>query len=166
MRPRPSRRRPVSSRRRGRVGRAVVGAQQRQVNPLPEGRYWYDTFGAAGRQTFLEWRGKYKDSVRVLTTEESAGPPAHSWFLFAVDHPVPFDPKGFPSIASADVRSAGDTITRPDPIRDPTDAAYEWLRDADPFAKLETAALWIGGGILLYLLLTSGKDPAPLPLKD
>lgn len=147
------RRSPVSSRRRR---RAVVGAVQRQVAPLPEGRYWYDAIGVEGRTAFLEWRSKYKDSVRVLATQEDAGPPVNSWFLFVVDRPVPFDPKGFPTIATPDVRSRGDTAQRPPPETGPDFSLFDRPLEAAS-ERLFSLALWLGLGYVAIQALTKSE---------
>lgn len=136
----------------------MVGAIQRQVNPLPEGRYWIDIFGAAKRTAFLEWRAKHKDSVRVRGTEENAGPPLHAWFLFVVDHPVPFPPGlGYPTIADASVKSKDDTVQRPDP--EPHWSTLDPFKGAAEVAsnRLLTLALWLGLGYFAIQALTKSE---------
>lgn len=122
---------------------------QREVNPLPPGRYWLDVFEQPEGQTeeFLEFtRGGLVD---VESTEEfpaDGTTPRRTFFLFRVKEPgAVFNAEkfGFPNIAPDNIKSSADTALVPEVDATPTGPA---LRVA---LVVGAAALVVAGVVYL-----------------
>jgi hypothetical protein len=108
-----------------------------RTNPLPIGKYWQDVF-AEKQAAFRAWLTKNKATVHVDTTESTSvegtdkdaqGNPARDWYLFTVSSPTKWEGPGYPTIATPDVKSSADTVTRPAPEIDPLDKLSLGLGD-------------------------------------
>lgn len=114
-------------------------------NPLPKGKYWIDTFGDNRLKfaDFLKSSGVHVDATQSFDSE-----PPRDWFLFTVSNPIPFDAKafGFPTIATPDVKSADDTIQKPDLPKNALDDLDKTLGQLGTVVKL-------GLGILALALV-------------
>lgn len=85
-------------------------------NPLPVARYWVDV-SPAEQPAFNAWVASSGGAVAVRTTSQYSD--GWTWFLFDVVSPVPWNGPGFPTIATADVKSPADVITSP-PVSTPS----------------------------------------------
>lgn len=132
---------------------------QREVNPLPAGRYWLDVFEQPEGQTadFLEFA--QGGLVSVEATEEFApdgATPKRTFFIFRVKEPgAAFDAArfGFPNIAPESIKNSSDTALIPDVDPVPAGAALK-------VALAVGAVVLVVGG--LYLLATKKSAPVVL----
>lgn len=124
-------------------------------NPLPAGRYWIDTFGD-NRPAFADW--SKSSGVKVVTTQSFDSDPPRDWFLFTVASPLPFDAVkfGFPTIAPPEVKSAEDTVQKPDLPKNALDDLDNTLSQIGKVAKLGLGIL--GLGLLLKYLGHGNKE--------
>lgn len=79
-------------------------------SPLPVARYWVDV-SPANEGAFNAWTAGSAGAVAVRTT--STYDDGWTWYLFDVLSPVPWYGPGFPTIATADVKTPADVITSP-----------------------------------------------------
>jgi hypothetical protein len=127
-------------------------------NPLPVGRYWIDLFGDK-RQVFTDWQRQNRDTVKVRETEDHPDEsPPHTFFIFEVLGPdasgqlgAPHFPDelGFPNIATADIQSEQDTVSKPD-VEQPSGQA------------IATGSIVFGALLLWALFESSKKGKRPL----
>lgn len=155
----------------GGVGSVGVGALERR-NPVPPGKYWFDTFETIepNEAFFQDWLRRNKGNVAVLTTEtfpENAGGPARTWRLFEVRAPVNWEPKGFPTIAAPGTETSEDTGQRPDPEMDPIDKLTEFYGGGTAKTAFwvigAVVAVVIGGVIVAKLIVPQRAAPTPAP---
>jgi hypothetical protein len=95
-------------------------------SPLPVETYWQDLLGDRRTIWFAAVKGLNADGlvIQVLTTEDypnEAKP--RIWVRYKVLKPVPWDHVllGSPNIATDDVQTSDDTVTKPD-VPDPLDS--------------------------------------------
>jgi hypothetical protein len=130
-------------------------ALQRQVEPIPPGRYWI-IVESPNIRDFDDWIRDMHGAVRVETVELDTTPrqPAHQFIIFRVpEGRMPFlNPHqfGFPSFAPASVTSSQDVI-QSERHMNPEDVAVEVIRKAG--ASAEKAAEGFGGLLFVALLL-------------
>lgn len=129
-------------------------ALQRQVEPIPPGRYWILVEGRDIRD-FDDWLRDMHGAVRVETVSlDTSGPAAVQFIIFRVpEGRMPFlNPHqfGFPSFAPANIQSEQDVI-QTERVKHPVDVAVDVARKAGESA--EKAAEGFGGLLLIGLLL-------------
>ena len=115
---------------------------QREVSPIPPGRYWIFVNGPANIADFDAWIRDMQGGVRVETASlDKRGSASSAFIIFRVpDGRFPFlnaAQFGFPNFAGPEITSAQDAVQRPDPeldpldrIPDPLDAAKNAAKDA------------------------------------
>ena len=137
-------------------------ALERNVSPIPPGRYWLDVIGAANIEDFLGWVADMRGAVVVETTEvdRESTPledylargvnPSRLFVIFRV--PVGRFPFlnamqfGFPNKAPANVQASSDTVQRPD-VDDPFG---RFTAETGDLLKLALV------GAIIYFVATSG----------
>ena len=136
--------------------RAYLGrmTMQRQVSPIPPGRYWIIVNNPGNIADFDSWLRDMQGGVRVETTSlDRRGSASSQFIIFNVpEGRSPFLSAvqfGFPNIAGPEIRSREDVIQRPDPIMDPLDRLPDPLEAAKSAAQL---ALLVGAVLLLLAL--------------
>jgi hypothetical protein len=130
---------------------------QREVNPLPAGRYWLDVFEQPEGQTadFLEFA--QGGLVSVESSEEFAADgttPKRTFFIFRVKAPgAVFDAQrfGFPNIAPEGIKNSADTALVPDVDPLPAGSALK-------VALVVGAVVLVVGGV--YYLATKKSAPS------
>lgn len=131
-------------------------------NPLPPGVYWVDIIRDKRAPLFVQWLKDNSDIVKVRKTVDdlgdawlaaAGGSPPPVWFLFEV---LPGRPLiwhapqwGFPNIAEKGTQTdKSDTVSRPEPEKDPLDQLAEQLPSA---STVGTSMKW-----LLYGAVAAG----------
>jgi len=130
-------------------------ALQRQVSPIPPGRYWLLISGPENIADFDNWLRDMAGAARVETTSMgSRGSDAVEFVIFRVpEGRSPFLNAlqfGFPNFAGPEIRSAQDVVQRPDEPADPLDRIPDPLEYAKE--KAEQAAMLLGLIILVLAL--------------
>lgn len=143
-------------------------AQQRDVAPLPPGRYWVlltskptrgpDGVFQTGIQVFDAWQRANHLIVHVETSSlQQDGAAVSEFVIFNVIAPAflwDASQLGFPNLAPASIRSVQDVVAQPDEPLEPLDQLGKFLHDV--------AGLGAGLGLVLVLLLAhefSKKSP-------
>ncbi len=128
---------------------------QRQVSPIPPGRYWILVNGPANIADFDNWLRDMAGAARVEATSlGKRGSASVQFIIFRVpEGRAPFlnaEQFGFPNFAGPEIQSVQDVIDRPDEQPDPLDR----LPDPLEFAKLqaERVALLIAVVVILLAL--------------
>jgi hypothetical protein len=128
---------------------------QREVSPIPPGRYWILVNGPANIADFDQWLRDMAGAARVETTSLlQRGAQSSQFVIFNVpEGRAPFLSAlqfGFPNFAGPEIRSAQDVTDRPDEQADPLDR----LQDPLEFAKekAEQAAFLLVAIILILAL--------------
>jgi hypothetical protein len=130
-------------------------AIQRQVSPIPPGRYWITVVGPANIADFDNWLRDMMGAVRVETTsQQTRGSATANFVIFNVpEGRSPFlnaQQFGFPNVAGPEIRSVEDVIGRPQEEPDPLDR----IPDPLEFAKEKAdQALLLVAAIVLILAL-------------
>ena len=134
-------------------------ALQRQVSPIPPGRYWMLINGPGNIADFGDWLRDMQGAARVETTSMGRrGSASVEFVIFRVpEGRAPFlnaEQFGFPNIAGPEVQSVQDVIDRPDEPPDPLDQIDPRLDDVSKFAKekAQQAALLIAAIVLILAL--------------
>lgn len=125
-------------------------------SPLPIGRYWLDVIDQpAGKMNdFSEWALANAQKVSLETTEEKSDEtPARLFVIFNVLEPVFFPARnfGFANIATPDIKTSDDTVSKPD-VKEPT--AADLAGGLATFGKFVLAA---AGLLLLSKFVGKGK---------
>lgn len=99
---------------------------QREVSPIPPGRYWIFVNGLGNIADFDAWVRDMQGAVRVETSSlDKRGSASAAFVIFNVPaNRAPFlnaAQFGFPNIAGPEVTSVQDVVQRPDPVMDPID---------------------------------------------
>ncbi|MCH9730986.1 MAG: hypothetical protein K0U84_15130 [Actinomycetia bacterium] len=134
---------------------------QRQVDPLPPGRYytWQPRKKFKALHAWMRTEG--------VNTTHSESNKKGEFIIFATDRELTYPKQlGYPDFASAEIQSAADTIERPDPELEPLDQLYENAKAAKRAARqaargakraikenLSTVAWLTGGAIALTVLV-------------
>lgn len=131
-------------------------ALQREVSPIPPGRYWI-LVDSPNIRDFDAWLREMRGAVRVETTslDTSQGPGKASQFIiFRVpEGRMPFlnaQQFGFPSFAGPEVQSVQDVVQVP-LEKNPEDVAVDVIRKAG-----ESAEAFAGIVPIVLLLLLAG----------
>ena len=132
---------------------------QREVSPIPPGRYWILVSGPANIADFDVWIRDMQGGVRVETASlTSRGSASVGFIIFRVpEGRSPFlnaEQFGFPNFAGPEIKSAQDVVERPDPELDPLDRIPDPLEAAKNAAK---DAAKLGLLLVLVLLLASRR---------
>ena len=130
-------------------------AMQRQVSPIPAGRYWILVNGPGNIADFDAWIRDMQGAVRVETSSLGRrGKDSVAFIIFRVpEGRAPFlnaAQFGFPNVAGPEVQSAQDVVQRPDEPPDPLDRIPDPLEYAKE--KAEQAALLLAAIILILAL--------------
>ena len=115
-------------------------AMQRQVSPIPPGRYWITVVGPENIADFDQWLRDMAGAVRVETSQQTKRGSASAGFvIFVVPegrqpflNPAQF---GFPNFAGPEIHSVEDVIGRPQEEQDPLDRIPDPLDVAKDAAK-------------------------------
>jgi hypothetical protein len=134
---------------------AAASKMQRQVSPIPPGRYWILVNGPANIADFDSWISDMLGAVRVETTSlGKRGSASVQFVIFNVPAGrAPFlnaAQFGFPNFAGPEIQSVQDVIGRPDEQQDPIDRLPDQLEFAEDAAK--KAALLVAVILLLLAL--------------
>lgn len=130
-------------------------ALQREVSPIPPGRYWI-LVESPDIRDFDNWLRDMHGAARVEVAEldTTAGQPAHQFIVFRVpEGRMPFlnaHQFGFPSFAPDSVTSKQDVVQN-ELHKNPEDVAVDVIRKAG--ASAEAAAEGFGGVLVVALLL-------------
>lgn len=130
-------------------------ALQRQVEPIPPGRYWI-LVESRDIRDFDDWLRDMHGAARVEVAEldTTPGQPAHQFIIFRVpEGRMPFlNPHqfGYPSFAPASVTSKQDVVQN-ELSKHPVDVAVDVIQKAG--ASAEKAAEGFGGLLFVALLL-------------
>lgn len=122
---------------------------QREVSPIPPGRYWIMVNGPGNIADFDAWLADMRGGARVETASLDRRGSASSAFIIFVVPPdrAPFlnaQQFGFPNFAGPEVTSAQDVVQRPAPEKDPLDRIPDPLDAAKNLAgKAEMAFLLV-----------------------
>lgn len=134
-------------------------AMQRQVSPIPPGRYWLFINGPENIADFDAWLRDMAGAARVETTSlGKRGSDSVEFVIFNVpEGRAPFLNAlqfGFPNFAGPEIRSVQDVVQRPDQVPDPLDQIDPRLDDVTKFAKekAEQAAMLLALIILVLAL--------------
>lgn len=142
------------------TGALIETGELQKADPLPPGRYWIDVFEdklAVFQAWFLTTPGVVMENQEKFEPEGTY--PARTWYLFEVKKPAPWGlatKLGWPTIATADVRTSDDTVQKPDPSTIPVfptggpDIFPDW-KDVSPGWKVAV----IGGVVLLVAVAAS-----------
>ena len=130
-------------------------AMQRQVSPIPEGRYWILVNGPGNIADFDAWIRDMQGAVRVETSSLGRrGSDSVAFIIFRVPAGrAPFlnaAQFGFPNVAGPEVQSVQDVVQRPDEPADPLDRIPDPLEYAKE--KAEQAAFLLAAIILILAL--------------
>ena len=128
-------------------------AMQRQVSPIPPGRYWILLNGPANIADFDDWLRDMAGAARVETSELGRrGSASVGFVIFNVpEGRAPFlnaAQFGFPNFAGPDVHSAQDVISRPDEPPDPLDR----IPDPLEFAKEKANQAFLLAAVIVLIL--------------
>lgn len=132
-------------------------ALQREVSPIPPGRYWI-LVESENIRDFDDWLRDMRGAARVETAEldTTAGEKAHQFIIFRVpEGRMPFLNAfqfGFPSFAPASITSKQDVVQN-ELHKNPEDVAVDVIRKAGD--TLEKAAEGFPV-LLLFLALAFG----------
>lgn len=130
-------------------------------NPLPTGRYWVDV-PSGDLSTFQTWLAERPTQIRVDATAEREAQSITlfgtgskiTWYQFTVLSPVPWFGPGTPTIATEDIVSIDDTVTRPPPEPGFLDQLLGASGSVPVAAKY---AIWggaaLGAGLLVWKIL-------------
>lgn len=93
-------------------------AQQREVSPIPPGRYWITVLGRDNMADFDAWIRDMHGAVRIEASslDQEANPPVQFVIFNVPEGRMPFlNPHqfGFPSFAPAEVKSVQDVEQSP-----------------------------------------------------
>jgi hypothetical protein len=93
-------------------------ALQREVSPIPPGRYWINVLGVDAMREFQEWVRDMAGGVQIETVslDEDATPPVEFVIFQVPEGRSPFlnaHVFGFPNHAPANVRSSSDVEQSP-----------------------------------------------------
>ena len=128
---------------------------QRQVEPIPPGRYWI-WLESPDIRDFDDWLRDMHGAVRIEVAEldTTAGQPANQFLIFNVpEGRMPFlNPHqfGFPSFAPPNIRSSQDVL-QTERVKHPIDVAVDVINKAGESAT--RAAEGFGGLLIVALLL-------------
>lgn len=133
----------------------AASKMQRQVSPIPPGRYWILVNGPANIADFDNWLRDMAGAARVEATSlGKRGSASVQFIIFRVpEGRAPFlnaEQFGFPNFAGPEIQSVQDVIDRPDEQPDPLDRIPDPLEYAKE--KAEQAALLLGAIILILAL--------------
>ena len=128
---------------------------QRQVSPIPAGRYWILVNGPGNIADFDAWIRDMQGAVRVETSSLGRrGADSVAFIIFNVPAGrAPFlnaAQFGFPNVAGPEVQSVQDVVQRPDEPADPLDRIPDPLEYAKE--KAEQAAFLLAAIILILAL--------------
>lgn len=131
----------------------AASKMQREVSPIPPGRYWILVSGPDNIADFDAWIRDMQGAVRVETASlNQRGSASVAFIIFRVpEGRFPFLNAlqfGFPNFAGPEITSAQDVTQRPDPELDPLDRIPDPL-DAAKNAAKDAAKL----GLLLVVIL-------------
>lgn len=127
---------------------------QREVSPIPPGRYWI-LVEARDIRDFDDWLRDMHGAARVEAVSlDTSGPQASQFIIFQVpEGRMPFlnaHQFGFPSFAPPSIQSVDDVI-QTERVKNPADVAVDVIRKAGESA--EKAAEGFGGLLVVALLL-------------
>jgi hypothetical protein len=128
---------------------------QRQVSPIPPGRYWILVNGPGNIADFDAWLRDMQGAARVETSSLGRrGSDSVAFIIFNVpEGRAPFlnaAQFGFPNFAGPEVHSVQDVVQRPDEPADPLDRIPDPLEYAKE--KAEQAAFLLAAIILILAL--------------
>jgi hypothetical protein len=131
---------------------AAPTGMQRQVSPIPAGRYWILVSGPGNIADFDAWITDMRGAVRVETASlEQRGSASSAFIIFRVpEGRAPFlnaEQFGFPNFAGPEITSRADVVQRPEPVPDPLD------RIPDPFDAARSAALLFALALVLLFAI-------------
>lgn len=130
-------------------------ALQREVSPIPPGRYWI-LVESPDIRDFDDWLRDMHGAARVesVSLDAPAGQRASQFIIFRVpEGRMPFlnaHQFGFPSFAPPNIQSRQDVI-QTELVKNPEDVAVDVIRKAGESA--EKAAEGFGGLLVVALLL-------------
>jgi hypothetical protein len=133
----------------------VATKQQRDVSPIPPGRYWIEVLGD-NRTDWFEWVRDMAGAVVVRVTEEdtNATPPVLFTIFEVPEGRAPFlnaAEFGFPNTAPPGVNSRQDVEQAPDEPLDWSERLQAAIEDMHPLG-------WVAVAVGAYVLLNgSGK---------
>lgn len=132
---------------------------QREVSPIPPGRYWILVSGPGNIADFDAWIRDMQGGVRVETSSlNQRGSASFAFIIFNVpEGRFPFlnaAQFGFPNFAGPEITNAQDVVQRPDPELDPLDRIPDPLEAAKNAAK---DAAKLGLLLVVVLLLASRR---------
>lgn len=128
---------------------------QRQVSPIPPGRYWILVNGPDAIRDFDAWLRDMAGAARVETTSlGKRGSASVEFIIFNVpEGRAPFlnaEQFGFPNFAGPEITNVQDVIDRPDEQPDPLDRIPDPLEFAKE--KAEQAMLLLAVIVLVLAL--------------
>lgn len=137
-------------------------ALQRQVSPIPPGRYWISVVGKHNIFDFDVWLREMAGAVRVETVSlDRSGPEPHQFIIFRVpEGRAPFLNAfqfGFPEFAGPEITNVQDVSQVP-ATPHPLDTALEAVQTATEAAS---KVLPIGLLLLALFLVSSVMQHAP-----
>jgi hypothetical protein len=130
---------------------------QRQVSPIPPGRYWIFVNGPGNIADFDVWLRDMQGAARVETSSLGRrGNDSVAFIIFNVpEGRAPFlnaAQFGFPNFAGPEVQSAQDVVQRTDEPPDPLDQIDPRLDDVSKFAKEKAQQAFLLGAVILLIL--------------
>jgi hypothetical protein len=134
---------------------AFLTQQQREVSPIPPGRYWLIVNGGANMRDFNDWTRDMHGAVKIeaASLDQSVSPPSEFIIFRVPEGRMPFLNAlqfGFPNFAPPEVTNVQDVVQSPhDP--NPEDVIVEVVKKAE--ASAEKAAEGFGGVLLVALLV-------------
>lgn len=113
-------------------------ALQREVSPIPPGRYWIMVLGRDSMADFDAWIRDMHGAVRIETSslDQQANPPAQFVIFNVPEGRMPFlnaHQFGFPSFAPPNVQSVQD-VEQVELNKNPEDVAVDVINKAGTFA--------------------------------
>ena len=141
----------------------IQTAQQRQVSPIPPGRYWIIVNGGSNMRDFDAWLRDMHGAVRIesASLDQSVSPPSQFLIFRVPEGRMPFLNAlqfGFPNFAPPEVTNVQDVVQSPhDP--NPEDVIVDVVRKAEQGAS--NAAEGLGGLFvvaLLFLAMGAGSS--------
>ena len=129
----------------------AASKMQRQVSPIPPGRYWISVIGPGNIADFDAWIKDMRGAVRVEAASlDRRGSASTAFIIFSVPADrAPFlntAQFGFPNFAGPEVHTADD-------VRQGPDMPLEPLEQAEAAAASLASSAQIGGLLLVLVLL-------------
>lgn len=136
----------------------AASKMQRQVSPIPPGRYWIVIVGPGNIEDFTHWVRDMAGAVRVEASSlDRRGRLSEQFVIFQVPAGrAPFLSAaqfGYPNFAGPEVTTKDDTASGPAIPLEPLEQAEAALKAARDAAAGAVPKIGVGAGLLLALAL-------------